>query len=189
LNCCFFGATYPRVNIKIPVFYIIINGATYPLERPIHEYIRYQWNGRGFKLINFPCCNSLYGSGFCEETTVKFNKKSFSIYYSVSFSDSVINYKNCLDSHSDSLKLLYPRTKSGILWVWSRTPPPPEGNCLVSGGYRPQFWKDCFHIWYTPLGVKVSPPIENGQGRVISPALGGQKPPKLSTYSYFHCVA
>jgi hypothetical protein len=34
---------------------------------------------------------------------------------------------------------------------------------------------DCFHIWYTPLGVKVSQPFENGQGRVISLGVGGQK--------------
>jgi hypothetical protein len=28
------------------------------------------------------------------------------------------------------------------------------GNCLVSGGYRPQFWRDCFSIWYTFGGLR-----------------------------------
>jgi hypothetical protein len=78
--------------------------------------------------------------------------------------------------------LLYPRTKSGILWFWSRQPPETvwfpeatdhnfEGIVFICG----------IHLW----GVKVSPPIKNGQGRVISPGVGGQKPPKLSTFSYF----
>jgi hypothetical protein len=57
------------------------------------------------------------------------------------------------------------------------------GNCLVAGGYKPNFEGIVFifgiHLW----GVKVSPPIENGQGRVISPGVGGQKPHKLSSFS------
>jgi hypothetical protein len=40
------------------------------------------------------------------------------------------------------------------------------------------------HLWE----VKVSPPIENGQGQVISPGVGGKKPPKLRTFYIFHCV-
>jgi hypothetical protein len=62
---------------------------------------------------------------------------------------------------------LYPRTKSGILWFWSRTPPPPE-TVWFPEATDYNFERIVFifgiHLW----GVKVSPPIENGQGRVIS---------------------
>jgi hypothetical protein len=59
-------------------------------------------------------------------------------------------------------------------------------NCLVSGGYRPNFEGIVFLFGILHRrGVKVSPPITNSQGQVISPGMGGKKPPKLSTFSYF----
>jgi hypothetical protein len=84
--------------------------------------------------------------------------------------------------------LLYPRTKSGILWFWSRTPPPsppPPETVWFPEATDHNFEWIVFIFGIHLLGVKVSPPIENGQGRVISPGVGGQKPPKLSTFSYF----
>jgi hypothetical protein len=70
---------------------------------------------------------------------------------------------------------------------WSRPPPPspPPETVLFPEATDHNFERIVFifgiHLW----GVKVSPPIENGQGWVISPGVGGQKPPKLSTFSYF----
>jgi hypothetical protein len=37
-----------------------------------------------------------------------------------------------------------------------------------------------------PWGVKVLPPIEIGQGWVISTGVDGKKPLKLSNFSYFY---
>ena len=56
------------------------------------------------------------------------------------------------------------------------------GNCLVSGDYRPQFWTDCFHIWYTPLGGWGLATHRKWSGSGHSPGGGGPKTTQIKHF-------
>jgi hypothetical protein len=82
--------------------------------------------------------------------------------------------------------LSYPLTKSGILWFWSRLLPPETVWFLEATDHNFEGIVIIFGIYL--LGVKVSPPIKNGQGLVIAPE--GPKTTQIKHFFHiFHCVA
>jgi hypothetical protein len=78
-----------------------------------------------------------------------------------------------------------------LLWFWSCPPPPSQpletGWFLqaIDHNFEGIIFVFGIHLWLD----KVLPPIENGQGRVISLGMGSQKPTKLNIFSYFSLCA
>jgi hypothetical protein len=76
-----------------------------------------------------------------------------------------------------------------IIWFWSRPPPPPPPETVwfpeaTDHNFEGIVFIFGIHLW----GVKVSPPIENGQGWVISPGVGGPKTTQITHFFIFFIV-